>query len=259
VSRKPVIAANWKMNHTPKETEAFITRFLPLVSANTTTEIILCPSYTCLDRARNMLQDSASQVLLGGQNLYQEENGAFTGETSASMLLETGCTYVILGHSERRSIFNESNDWINKKIKFALETGLKVIFCVGETLTEREANQTEAVLTDHVNNGLLGLDARAMQNIVVAYEPVWAIGTGKTATPEQAEEAHAFIRSLLKKNFNETVSFETRIQYGGSVKPENASHLMSKPNIDGALVGGASLKADSFADIVNFEQVERVV
>ena len=250
MKRRPIIAANWKMNITPSEAEKFVDAFLPLVKSNKDVDMVLCPSALAVDRVAKLVK--GSNVFVGAQNIYFEASGAFTGENSAAMLVDAGCNYVILGHSERRTIFHESNELINKKVKRALESGLIAIVCVGETLEEREAGKMEKVLEDHVMNSLKGFTAEDFKKIVIAYEPVWAIGTGKTATPEQAEEAHAFIRGLLVRLAGKEVADSVRIQYGGSVKPENTRELMSKENIDGALVGGASLKADSFAKIVNY-------
>lgn len=250
MNRKPIIAANWKMNLTPAEAETFISEFIPLVKDNQTVEIVICPSATAIDRVSGTIQDS--NISIGGQNIYFEEKGAFTGETSADMLNELNCQYVILGHSERRHIFGETNEMINKKVKLALEKGLNPIVCVGEMLKEREAGEMEKVVEDHVINSLKDLSAKDMDNVVIAYEPVWAIGTGKTATPEQAEEAHAFIRKLLIDLFDLETANKVRIQYGGSVKPDNAKDLMAKENIDGALVGGAGMKAESFSKIINY-------
>ena len=250
MKRRPIIAANWKMNITPSEAEKFVAAFLPLVKSNSEVDMVLCPSALAVDRVSKLT--NGSNVFVGAQNMYFEASGAFTGEISAAMLLDSGCKYVILGHSERRTIFHETNEMINKKVKKALESGLIAIVCVGETLEEREAGKMEKVLEDHVLNSLKGFSAEDFKKIVIAYEPVWAIGTGKTATPEQAEEAHAYIRGLLVKLAGKDVADSVRIQYGGSVKPENTRELMTKENIDGALVGGASLKADSFAKIVNY-------
>lgn len=244
------MAANWKMNITPSEAEKFVAEFIPLVKNNTQVEIVLCPSAPTIDRVSKLVK--GTNILVGGQNIHFEANGAFTGENNAAMLLDLKCTYVILGHSERRTLFGETNEIINKKVKKALESGLSAIVCVGETLAEREAGKTEKVLEDHVLNSLKGFTKEQFAKIVIAYEPVWAIGTGKTATPEQAEEAHAYIRKLLAGMIGQEGASAVRIQYGGSVKPENVKELMSKENIDGALVGGASLKADSFAKIVNY-------
>jgi triosephosphate isomerase (TIM) len=191
-----------------------------------------------------------SVIKLGAQNMHFEDKGAFTGEISASMLNSVGCEYVILGHSERRTIFNENDEMINLKIKKAIEKGLKPIFCIGETLDEREKGITKDVVKRQVEKGLQGVSSNEMKNIMIAYEPVWAIGTGKTATPEQAQEVHEFIRSLVNQIFSKSISESLVIQYGGSVKPENATELLSQKDIDGALVGGACLKAESFLGII---------
>ncbi len=249
VKRKPILAANWKMNLTPGEAEKYLSEFLPLVKGQDAVEMLLCPAAPALDRVSRLLLNT--NVLLGGQNIHSETSGAFTGENSAPMLKDLGCQYVILGHSERRTLFHETNEGVNKKIKKAQEFGLSCIVCVGETLAEREAGKTEAVVQDHVQGSLKNLTLGEMQKVVIAYEPVWAIGTGRNATPEQAEEAHRFIRSLLKKLFDAATADATRIQYGGSVKPENIAELIAKENIDGALVGGASLKPDSFAKLIH--------
>jgi len=191
-----------------------------------------------------------SSVQLGAQNASPEKPGAFTGEVAIEMLLDVGCQWVILGHSERRQFFGDTDEVVNKKVTACLERGLQVIFCIGEMLDDRKSNQTESVLESQLSKGLLGLSAQQMANVVIAYEPVWAIGTGVTASPEQAEETHAFIRSWLKERFGSDVAVATQIQYGGSVKGDNAKELLAKPNIDGALVGGASLKADQFLSII---------
>ncbi len=211
-------------------------------------DIIICPAYTLLAYLADDLEDS--NIAIGAQDIYWQEEGAFTGEVSPLMLLDAGCRYVIVGHSERRQFFGDTNETVNKKIKACLKHGLTPIVCVGENLQEREANKTFRVIEDHINNGLVDISSSDMLNLVIAYEPVWAIGTGKTATPEQAQEVHKFIRDLLKKNYGQEVADSVRIQYGGSVKPENITELMNKPDVDGALVGGASLKAESFSAIV---------
>jgi len=211
-------------------------------------DIVICPPFTLLAYLADALE--TSNIAVGGQDLYWQEEGAFTGEVSPSMLKDAGCRYVIIGHSERRQFFGETNEAVNKKIKAALKSGLTPIVCVGENLQEREANNTFKVIEDHINNGLLDISVSDVLQLVIAYEPVWAIGTGKTATGEQAQEVHKFIRDLLKKNYGQEVADSVRIQYGGSVKPENITELMNKPDVDGALVGGASLKAESFTAIV---------
>lgn len=211
-------------------------------------DIVVCPPFTALTETSEVLAES--NIGIGAQNCHFEEEGAFTGEVSCKMIKDTGATYVIIGHSERRQYFAETNESINKKIKTALKHNLTPIVCVGETLKERESNLMFKVLADHIDNGLKGLSKEEALKIVIAYEPVWAIGTGKTATPEQAQEAHKYIRDLLVKMFNKETAETIRIQYGGSVKPENTGELMKQPDIDGALVGGASLKVDSFSQIV---------
>jgi triosephosphate isomerase (TIM) len=251
MSRKPIIAANWKMNLTPSQGEAFVKEFVPLVKNNQTVEMVLCPAAPTLERVIKTLS-AQSQIQIGGQNIYFEAKGAFTGETSAEMLVDLKCKYVILGHSERRTLFHDTNETINKKVKQALSSGLHCIVCVGETLSQRESGKTENVVEDHIRNSLKDLTPEQMAKIVIAYEPVWAIGTGKTATSEQAQEVHAFIRKLLKEIFGSKTADETRIQYGGSVKTDNIKELMAMGDIDGALVGGASLKPDSFAQLVNY-------
>ncbi|GAK57304.1 triosephosphate isomerase [Candidatus Vecturithrix granuli] len=214
-------------------------------------EIVVCPPFISLTTVHAVIKDS--NIGLGAQNLYWEDKGAFTGEVSAPMLTSAGCSYVIIGHSERRTYFGETDATVNKRIFAALAGELKPIVCIGETLQEREQNRTFEVIKRQVKDGLAGLSAEQMADVVLAYEPVWAIGTGKTATPAQAQEVHAFIRKLLKDLFGSATAEATRIQYGGSVKPDNASELMNQPDIDGALVGGASLKADSFEQIVKFQ------
>ena len=211
-------------------------------------DIAICPPFTALSDAREMLMDS--NIKLGAQNLYWEKEGAYTGEVSAAMLKDAGCEFVIIGHSERRKYFNETNEGVNKKIKTALSAGLTPIVCVGETLEEREQDKTHDVVKDHVTGAFAGLSNDDVLKLVIAYEPVWAIGTGKTATPEQAQEVHAHIRKLLSELYSKETAQSIRIQYGGSVKPENIKDLMAQPDIDGALVGGASLKTDSFTEIV---------
>lgn len=241
--RRPFIAANWKMNKTIEETEAFIDAFIPLVRNINGVDIMIAPPFTSLMLAARLLQNT--NIKLGAQNVYYEEKGAFTGEIAPTMLRSAGCTCVIIGHSERRQYFNETDEIVNKKIKTARKNGLEVILCIGETLEQREKNLTFEVLDTQLSGSLKDL---SMDRITIAYEPVWAIGTGKTATPEQANEAHAYIREWLKKNKGDADS--VRIQYGGSVTPENIFDLISQPEVDGALVGGASLKPESFAKIV---------
>ncbi|HEX9253405.1 MAG TPA: triose-phosphate isomerase [Ignavibacteriaceae bacterium] len=247
--RKTVIAGNWKMNNDLAQSEKLIVELKNLLqNEKINCDVIVCPPFTSLSEATKFLK--GSHIKLGAQNMHFEENGAFTGEVSAAMLKSVGCEYVILGHSERRHIFGENDEVINKKIKKALSAGLKPIFCVGELLEERENGTTNDVVKRQVLKGLAGISADDMKNIIVAYEPVWAIGTGKTASPAQAQEVHEFIRDLIEIDYSLEVANDLVIQYGGSVKPDNAKELISQKDIDGALVGGACLKADSFLEII---------
>lgn len=247
--RIKVIAGNWKMNNDLNESKDLISKLLAgLKNSNANCEVVICPPFTSLSEASAMIKGST--IKLGAQNLHQEENGAFTGEVSAKMLLSAGCEFVIIGHSERRTIFTESDELINKKIIRALKNNLKPIFCVGELLEEREKNITEQVIKSQVLKGLENFSVGGLKNLIIAYEPVWAIGTGKTATPQQAEEVHHFIRKLIENHFSEEFAENLRILYGGSVKPDNSNDLLSQKNIDGALVGGACLNADSFLNII---------
>ena len=241
------MAANWKMNMDMKEAVSFIDRFKVLIKNIKKNEIVICPPFTLLYEFKKLL--NKTNIILGAQNMYFEEKGAFTGEISALMLKDIGCEYVILGHSERRQYFNENDRLINQKIKTALKHNLKPILCVGETLGQKTSNQTTKIIKNQLLNCLNTIDGSAMKNIVIAYEPVWAIGTGKNATPEQAEDVHKFIRGLLSNMYNERVSNNTRIIYGGSVKESNIKNLMKMKNINGALVGGASLDAKGFGKI----------
>jgi triosephosphate isomerase len=211
-------------------------------------EIVVCPTAVALSAVSAAAKGST--IAVGAQNCYPQESGAFTGELSPQMIADVGCAWTIIGHSERRQYFGEADAFLNEKLHFALQSGLKVMFCIGETLEERESGKMNQVLTRQITEGLKGLTDDQFAGLAVAYEPVWAIGTGKTATPEQAQEAHAFIRGLVKDLFGEGPADGLRIQYGGSVKPDNAAELISKPDLDGFLVGGASLKADSFAGII---------
>jgi len=247
--RKKIVAGNWKMNNDLSQSVNLISEIKNAVAGKElNAEIIICPPFTSLETASALVKDT--NVKLGAQNMYFEESGAYTGEISASMLKSVGCEYVILGHSERRAIFGESDEVINKKIKKALASGLKPIFCIGETLEERESGVTNKIVERQVRNGLTGISAEELELIIVAYEPVWAIGTGKTATPEQAQEVHKFIRNLIKELYSANSAENLTIQYGGSVKGDNAKSLLSQPDIDGALVGGACLNANSFFDII---------
>lgn len=246
--RKKVIAGNWKMHNDLKESVALVSELKNNVEQSENVDVIVCPPYTSLETVNALVKDS--DIKLGAQNMYFEEKGAFTGEISPSMLKSVGCEYVILGHSERRTIFGESNQTINKKIKTALNAGLKPIFCIGETLEEREGGITKEVVEKQIKEGLEGISEADFETVIIAYEPVWAIGTGRTASPEQAQEVHNFIRNLIKSIYSDTAADNLIIQYGGSVKPENSSDLLGQPDIDGALVGGACLKAGSFSDII---------
>jgi triosephosphate isomerase len=241
------------MNKTVGEAIHLVRELKSAMSGIKGVEVAVAPPFTSLYAVHQELEGSS--IGLAAQNLYWEEKGAFTGEVSPLMLKEVGCHYVIVGHSERRQFFGETDETVNRRIKAALTQGLKVIFCIGETLGEREEGKTFLLIEKQIEGGLRGLGDQEMRNIVIAYEPVWAIGTGKTATPEQAEEVHRFIREKLEKLYSQKISEEIRIQYGGSVTPENVKGLMNQPNIDGALVGGASLKADSFSKIVRFKEL----
>jgi triosephosphate isomerase len=248
--RKKVIAANWKMNKTSQEARDFFRDFLPLVAGHERDEIVVCPPYTSVDAA--IAASQGSGIAIGVQNVHWKAEGAYTGEISAPMLLSLGVTHVIVGHSERRQYFGETDDTVNLRLKTALEAGLNVICCVGEVLEEREAGMTDDVLRRQCVRAFHAISAKKAGKLVVAYEPVWAIGTGKTATPEIAGQAHGVIRREAAEVFGEEFAAKLRILYGGSVKPDNASVLMAQEEIDGALVGGASLDAKSFAAIVNY-------
>jgi triosephosphate isomerase len=248
--RKKMIAANWKMYKNPDETRAYFREFLPLVAGHDRDEIVVCPPYTDVDAA--IAAAKGTNVAIGVQNVHWKADGAYTGEISAPMLLSLGVTHVIVGHSERRQYFGETDDTVNLRLKTALESGLTPICCVGEVLEEREAGATDDVLRRQCVRAFHAISVKKAAKLVVAYEPVWAIGTGKTATPEIAAEAHAVIRNEATEIFGEAFAAKLRILYGGSVKPENASALMSQEEIDGALVGGASLDPKSFAAIVKY-------
>jgi triosephosphate isomerase len=246
--RQPFIAGNWKMFTNTATARDLATAVVTGVGSSTSVRVAVCPPFPYLATVADALRGSS--VALGAQNCYPEKEGAFTGEVSPVMLADVGCRWVILGHSERRHVLGENDAVINRKIKAALAAGLGVIFCVGETLQEREEDRTESVLETQLTGGLDGLEAPEIGRMVVAYEPVWAIGTGRNATPEQAQQAHAFIRRQIGKEFGEEAAAALLIQYGGSVKPENAASLLNQPDVDGALVGGASLKAEQFLAIV---------
>jgi len=246
--RKLIIAGNWKLNNTNRESIELVTLLKREISDIVNVDIVICPVSTALSDIRDVL--SESNICLGAQNAHWEDSGAYTGEVSVPLLKDIGVQYVIVGHSERRQFFGETDEIVNKKIKAVLAHDLIPIACVGEVLEERESNKTFEVIEKQCAGGFAGLTAEEMKKIIIAYEPVWAIGTGKTASPDQAQEVHKFIRTLLVKMYGDDVAQTVRIQYGGSVKPENSVDLMSQPDIDGALVGGASLKADTFSDIV---------
>jgi len=249
LKRTLFVVGNWKMNTTLQSAQGLAADLVKGMDASCSgVDVGVCPPAPYLIPVAEKIRGSA--IVLGAQNASNEKPGAFTGEVAIEMLLDVGCQWVILGHSERRQFFGDTDVVINKKIHASLERGLKVIFCVGELLADRQSGKTNAVLETQLTNGLQGLTPAQMDRIVIAYEPVWAIGTGVTASPEQAEETHAFIRKWLSGRFGQAVSDATRIQYGGSVKGDNARELLAKPNIDGALVGGASLEAASFSQIV---------
>jgi triosephosphate isomerase len=245
--RTPILAANWKMHYTHTEAKAVAADIAQRVAGLGGVEVAIAAPATSLQSVAEAL--AGSRVGLAAQNMHAEDKGAYTGEVSAPMLVALGCKYVILGHSERRQLFGETDEGVHRKLKVALEHGLTPIVCIGESLQEREAGQTEAKVAFQVRAALSGLSAADVPRVVLAYEPIWAIGTGKTATPEQAQEVHAAIRALVAAQFGQATADALRIQYGGSVKPDNAASLMACADIDGALVGGASLKADSFAAI----------
>jgi len=246
--RKKIIAGNWKLNKTVTEALELVTLLKRDLCDVNEVDIVVCPVFTALSDVSDSLTDS--NIELGAQNLYWEDSGAFTGEVSAPLLKELGVKYVIIGHSERRQFFSETNQTVNKRIRASLKHGLIPIVCVGEILAERESGKTFDVIQKQCEESLDELNTDDMKKIVIAYEPVWAIGTGKNATPQQAQEVHQYIRTLLHKKFGEETASSVRIQYGGSVKPENTAELMSQADIDGALVGGASLKSDSFVSII---------
>lgn len=248
--RTPLIAGNWKMYKTAGEAAETAHRLVALTTGVTHTEVMIAPPFTALSAVSAVLADS--NIFMGAQNVFWADQGAFTGEISASMLIDVGCRYVIIGHSERRQLFDESDDLIAKKVKASLDADLIPVLCVGETETERETKKTFSILDKQVGNGLEGLILEPDRAPVIAYEPVWAIGTGKTAHPEQVGEVHAFLRDWIAGRFGSLLAETIRIIYGGSVKPNNISALMALPDIDGALVGGASLDPETFIGIINF-------
>lgn len=253
MSRRTLMAGNWKMHTTVVDGCRLATEVAKYCEGVSDRDVLLAPPYTILSEVSHVLKDS--NIILSSQNICWEEKGAFTGEISPVMLKDAGGTAAIVGHSERRQIFGETDELINQRTKGALSFGLLTILCVGETLEEREGNRTFEVLEAQITKGLADVTVADMENVVVAYEPVWAIGTGKTASKEQAQEAHAFIRELIVKMYEKNVAEGLRILYGGSVKPANVDELMAQPDIDGALVGGAALDAESFGRIINYEKI----
>jgi len=246
--RTKIVAGNWKMNKTQKETEALLSELLKALP-DQGAEVIVAPSFVNLAAAKSILKGSRVQV--ASQNMHYAESGAYTGEVSAPMLLDIGVDTVILGHSERRSLFGETDEFLSQKVKAALKAGMKIIFCFGEELEDRRAGRHFEVVGSQLNNALYDLDPNSWENIILAYEPVWAIGTGETASPEQAQEMHAFVRASIAKVFGPSVSEGVSVLYGGSVKPSNAAEIFSKPDVDGGLIGGASLVVPDFVSIIN--------
>jgi triosephosphate isomerase (TIM) len=255
--RKKIVAANWKMNMTLGESARFVESFLLDVADIRDVDIVIIPPFTAIAKVTELLEKTAQSIRVGAQNMHWERNGAFTGEISAALLRDLFVHYVVLGHSERRRLFGETDEIVNKKVRAAHEATLRPIVCVGETLEQRDKGNVEKILSIQLRGSLKDLTEKELQETVIAYEPVWAIGTGRNATPQQAQEAHAFIRHILGKMSDEGTAERIRIQYGGSVKPENARDLLSQPDIDGALVGGASLDPRSFAQIVKAARDEK--
>ena len=247
--RTPIIAGNWKMNKTAKETKELLAELVPLV-ADATCEVVVCVPFTDIAMAKRMTKKT--NIKVGAQNIHWAESGAFTGEISGAMLKELKVEYVVVGHSERRQYFGETDETVIKRVAAALAHRIRPIVCVGETLEERETGKTEEVLFRQITEGLKGFKSKDFDKIVIAYEPVWAIGTGKTATKEEADETIGYIRRTIAKKFSKNIAEKVRIQYGGSMNPKNASELMSMPEIDGGLIGGASLKAEDFAKVVKY-------
>ena len=250
-NRTPFIAGNWKMHKTGKEAVQAAKALKELVAGVSSVEVMIAPTFTAL--AQVSTEIASSNIALGAQNMHWEPKGAYTGEIAANMLLDAGCSYVIIGHSERRQFFGESDQTVNQKIQSAVDAGLRPVLCIGESEAERDAGQTFSVLDKQIQKGLESFVLRDLQTLVVAYEPVWAIGTGKTATKEQAQEAHAHIRDELAKMFSKEFAQQVRILYGGSVKPSNVKELMAMPDVDGALVGGASLEPETFSQLVHYQ------
>ena len=246
--RRLIIAGNWKMNKTVEEAVSIAIGLKRKFYTFSEADIVICPPFTALSKVNEALVDSS--IMLGGQDVYWEEEGAFTGEISPGMLKDAGCRYVIIGHSERRILFGESDEEVNNKLKIVLTYGMVPIMCIGERLEERDNGMTFEIIEKQLTRGLKNIAKEEIMRLVIAYEPVWAIGTGRTATPQQAEEAHKFIREFIEKSFDKEVSSKVRILYGGSVKPENIANLIAQEDIDGSLVGGASLDVNSFSEIV---------
>ena len=249
--RKPIIAGNWKMNNTVAAGTALVKELAPLVKDNNAVDIVVCPTFTALAAVCEAVK--GTNIHVGAQNVHWEKSGAFTGEISAEMLTELGVEYVVIGHSERREMFGETDEYVNKRAKAALAAGITPIICCGETLETREAGTTNDFVSGQIKAALEGLTAQQVASLVIAYEPIWAIGTGKTASSDQAEEMCKTIRETVKDLYNEETAENVRIQYGGSVKPANVKELMAKPDIDGGLVGGASLVPESFLELVNYQ------
>ncbi|MBN1652361.1 MAG: triose-phosphate isomerase [Deltaproteobacteria bacterium] len=247
-TRRPLVAGNWKLHKTIGESVALVREIKTALAAESRCEVVVAPVFTALAAVRDEIKGSV--IKLSAQNVFWESRGAFTGEVSALLLRDVGCDYVIVGHSERRQLFGETDASVNKKVKAVLASSISVIVCVGESLEERKAGKTLQIVSSQVRSALDGLALDHLPNVVIAYEPVWAIGTGVNAEPEEVQQAHETIRGLVAKQFNDSLAKSTRILYGGSVKPENADLLMGQPDVDGALVGGASLTADSFIGIV---------
>lgn len=253
---KPLIAGNWKMNTTIRQGDGLVLKLRELIKDVDSVDVVIAPPFTSLYHLNHLIANS--NIRLSSQDLFWEKSGAFTGEVSAGMLKDAGCEFVIIGHSERRQFFNETDETVNKKTGAALKEGLNAIICVGETLEQRDGGKAFEVVATQVRGALSGLPGGALKNVTIAYEPVWAIGTGRTATPQQAEEVHSAIREVLFELYEKDHAAQVRIIYGGSVKPDNIDELMAEPSIDGALVGGASLKAEDFARIIKFRPPSRV-
>ena len=247
--RTPIIAGNWKMNNTPKEAEMLVSELIPLVK-DAACEVVVCPTFVCLETVKRLI--AGTNIKLGAQNIHYEAKGAFTGEISGAMLTEIGVDYVIIGHSERRQYFGETDETVNRRVLAAVANGITPIICVGESLEQRESGVTKEVVSMQTKLALKGLTAAQVGNLVIAYEPIWAIGTGKTATADEANETIGDIRNAVKEVYGEFAAESVRIQYGGSMNPKNASELMAKKEIDGGLIGGASLKAKDFSLVVKY-------